>query len=72
MTNILRRRDDYRAENPASSASGAFQITRGTWNRFRGYPTAGSAPRRVQDAKALALYADRGTQPWDASRRCWS
>ena len=63
---------DYRAENPTSSASGAWQITRGTWNHHRGYPTAGSAPRWVQDEKALLLYADRGTQPWVSSRACWS
>lgn len=64
--------NDYTAENPRSTASGAFQILDGTWNRFGGYRHAGHAPRRVQDAKALALYADRGTRPWNASRWCWA
>lgn len=64
--------DDYRAENPHSTASGAFQVIDGTWHLFGGYRHASHAPRRVQDAQALALYADRGTQPWNASRRCWA
>lgn len=61
-----------RAENPRSTASGAWQIIDGTWNRFHGYRHASHAPRWVQDLKALALYKDRGTQPWDASRSCWA
>jgi hypothetical protein len=64
--------DNYRAQNRHSSASGAWQIIDGTWNGYRGYTRAVHAPRRIQDAKALALYADRGTQPWNASRRCWA
>lgn len=60
------------AENPTSTASGAFQITDGTWNGFAGYHHAADAPRSVQDAKALALYRDRGTQPWNATRGCWA
>jgi hypothetical protein len=63
---------DYRADNPHSSASGAWQITDGTWDGFAGYSRALYAPPRVQDAKALALWLDRGTQPWAASRGCWS
>lgn len=65
-------RDRYDAENPRSTASGAWQILDGTWNHFRGYHHASDAPRLVQDQKALLLYRDRGTQPWNASRRCWS
>lgn len=65
-------RDQYDAENPTSTASGAWQILDGTWNGWRGYARAVHAPRRVQDAKALVLYRDRGTKPWNASRRCWS
>ena len=64
--------DDYRAENPHSTASGAWQVVDGTWNHFRGYRHAADAPRWVQDAQALALYLDRGTAPWNASRGCWA
>lgn len=65
-------RNDYKAEEPRSTASGAWQILDGTWNGYRGYHHASAAPRHIQDAKALALYRDRGTKPWKASRRCWS
>lgn len=64
-------RDDYRAENSRSTAAGAWQILDGTWNGHRGYHHASHAPRWVQDEKALLLYLDRGTSPWDASRSCW-
>ena len=64
--------DNYRAENRHSTASGAWQILDGTWARYGGYHHASHAPRDIQDAKALALYLDRGTKPWRASRRCWS
>lgn len=63
---------DYTAQNKVSSASGAWQIIDGTWNRFKGYRKARHAPRWVQDLKAMMLYRDRGTQPWNASRHCWA
>jgi hypothetical protein len=63
---------DYRAENPTSTASGAFQVLDGTWDGFAGYRHAADAPRGVQDARALQLYRDRGTQPWNATRGCWA
>lgn len=62
---------DYTAENAHSTASGAWQVLRGTWGGFRGYRTAGAAPRAVQDEFALRLYAEQGTRPWNASRGCW-
>lgn len=65
-------RDDYRAENPTSTASGAFQVIDGTWGGYGGYSHASHAPRAVQDAFALRLYRQRGTQPWNASRKCWA
>lgn len=49
----------YRAQNPSSSASGAYQYLRGSWATLSqmaghgGYPTAASAPPAVQDAVTL-------------------
>lgn len=63
---------DYRAENPSSTASGAWQIIDGTWGGYGGYHHASSAPRDVQDARAMQIYRESGTRPWNASRRCWS
>lgn len=64
-------RNDYRARNPRSSASGAFQVITSTWDGHGGYRRAYLAPRSVQDRQALALYAAQGTRPWTASRSCW-
>lgn len=57
-------RDNYLAQNKRSSASGAFQFIKGTWNNYEGYAEAKLAPKYIQDAKALELYKTRGTQPW--------
>lgn len=40
-----------------STASGKWQIVRGTWNGFDGYLNAADAPEAVQDAKARILWA---------------
>lgn len=45
----------YSAQNPTSSASGAYQIINSTWGNFMGYPTAASAPPWVQDLRATQL-----------------
>lgn len=63
---------NYQAQNRHSSASGAYQFIRGTWNNYRGYSQAKFAPAWVQDEKALKAYRRAGTRPWNASRRCWS
>ena len=61
---------DYRAQNPSSSASGAYQYIRSTWvvvsarAGHGGYPTASSAPPHVQDAVAQWTVANVGKSPW--------
>lgn len=68
---------NWRARNPTSTASGAFQFLRGTWRRVAGhigagqYPTAAQAPPHLQRAAFEWLYARRGLRPWLASASCW-
>lgn len=67
--------NNYQAQNPTSSASGAYQFLTSTWQSLSasaGYATAASAPASVQDAAAIELYNAQGTSPWAASQSCWS
>lgn len=63
----------YSAENPTSSASGAYQFVSGTWRSmsaaagYPGYSTAGSAPASVQDAVAAYTIRTQGTGAWAGS-----
>lgn len=43
---------DYRAKNPHSTASGAYQFIDSTWGGYGGYARAMDAPQAIQDAKA--------------------
>ena len=69
---------NYTATNPASTASGAYQMINSTWQMAASnvgidtslYPTAKSAPPALQDAAALWLlqtYGPNATITWAAS-----
>jgi hypothetical protein len=59
--------DNYRAENPTSTASGRYQITDGSWNGYGGYHHAADAPPDVQDARARQMWAGgAGAHHWKA------
>jgi hypothetical protein len=64
---------DYRAENPVSSASGAWQFIDSTWEWVTGLaPPASAWPREVQDDAFEVLWDDgAGASHWYASRHCW-
>jgi muramidase (phage lysozyme) len=63
----------WTAENPTSTASGAFQFVDGSWKAYSrsaglsGYARASSAPPRVQAAVAAHVITDYGTYPWKGS-----
>lgn len=63
--------NNYSAQNPTTSASGAFQIEDATWANYGGYAKAKYAPPAIQDARALQIYNSSGTSPWSASQGCW-
>ena len=60
----------YGAQNPSSSASGAYQFLDSTWRNVSarsghgGYARASHAPWYVQDAVALWMYNNGGRSAW--------
>lgn len=66
-------RDSYTAENPVSSASGAFQAITSTWEWVMDLPAPASAyPKAVQDEFFLRLWdGGRGWRHWAPSASCW-
>jgi hypothetical protein len=62
---------DYTITNPSGKYRGAYQFDRSTWNSVAGrhdpslvgVDPAAASPAD-QDALALALYIERGDQPW--------
>ena len=48
---MLETQGDYRAQNPTSTASGAYMYIDGTWDGYGGFSHASDAPPEVQDAK---------------------
>jgi hypothetical protein len=66
----------YLDHGPESTASGKYGFVDGTWRSYRGflgarYARAMQAPELVQDLVAQRLLEVEGTDPWDASAKCW-
>ena len=56
---------NYKAENPTSTASGAYQFVDGTWDNYGGYHHASDAPPHIQDQKAAQVWdGGRGWRHW--------
>jgi hypothetical protein len=73
---ICESRNVATAKNPASSASGRFQITRGSWEAYGTLlwgSTKGHEVFNYQDNTDLAvfMYEKEGTSPWRDSAYCW-
>lgn len=65
-------RDNYRAQNSASTASGGWQFLDTTWHSNSGLPGhAKDYPQAVQDRVFLLVFSEQGTRPWLSSMSCW-
>lgn len=56
--------DDYSAVSPSGEYHGAYQFDVETWQSVGGSGDPAAAPASEQDARARALYALRGHEPW--------
>lgn len=63
--------NNYQAQNPSSTASGAYQFLDTTWHGLGYSGRAKDAAPAVQDQAALKLYSQAGTSPWVSSQPCW-
>lgn len=65
---------DKEATNPHSTATGIFQILKGTEELCEKHIGVELDMTNVNDSWlcALWLYDRYGTQPWNASKHCWS
>jgi peptidoglycan hydrolase-like protein with peptidoglycan-binding domain len=57
------------AISPTGRFRGKYQFTRATWHDLGGTGDPARAPEATQDRLALALYQQRGTQPWPVCGR---
>jgi hypothetical protein len=60
--------NNYKAQAPGSSASGAYQILNEVWAGFGGFNRAADAPDAVQDTKAAQLIINALTPAEDVTR----
>jgi hypothetical protein len=60
--------NNYQAQAPGSSASGAYQILNEVWAGFGGFNRAADAPPPVQDTKAAQLIINALSPSEDVSR----
>jgi hypothetical protein len=62
---------DYQAENPSTTASGAYQILDTTWGGRFGVSHAADASPAEQEVVAAELYGRHGLSDWLSSAACW-
>jgi hypothetical protein len=55
---------NYHAIDPTGTYRGAYQFDRRTWATVGGTGDPAAAPPAEQDARAQALYNQRGSAPW--------
>ncbi|MEL6985561.1 MAG: transglycosylase family protein, partial [Actinomycetota bacterium] len=69
--------NNYQAASAYSTARGAYQFLKGSWDWYGHAATTGVAEAHLatpaqQDQAALATLQAEGTGPWSESRPCWA